>query len=109
MKKEKLHPILKILIGLFVLYVILFSLSKSGYYDKKIRDKTAFTEKQIAQFESDVANGLEVDIEEYLPKEEDYSNALTKGANAISRRLSKILTNNSKNIVDFLKALFIGK
>ena len=106
--KKKIHPILKILIGLFVIYVIVYSLGKSGYYDKKIREKTAFTEKQIAQFESDVANGVEVDVQNYFPEEVDYSNVFTKSANSISRRLAKILNNNSKNLLDFLKTLFIG-
>ncbi len=108
MKKKKLHPILKILIVLFVFYVILYSLAKTGYYDKRIRDKTTFTEQQIAQFEADIAAGNNVDTQKYLPEVHDYSNVLTRSANAITHKLSLLLTNNSQNIIDFIKALFIG-
>ena len=108
MKKNKLHPVLKILIVLFIFYVILYTLAQTGYYDKRIRDKATFTQEQINAFESDVASGNEVDVGQYLPKAQDYSNVLTKGAYAITHKLSLLLTNNSKNIIDFLKALFIG-
>lgn len=108
MKKKKLHPILKLLIILFCFYVILYTLSKTGYYDKQIRTKTSFTKEQIEAFESDIAAGNEITIGKYLPESEDYSNILTKGANAITHRLSIIFTKNSKNIIEFLKALFIG-
>ncbi len=108
MKKKKLHPILKILIVLFCFYVILYTLNKTGYYDKVIRDKTTFTQQQIEKFESDIAAGADISMEDYLPEKPDYSNFLTKSANTITHKLSIILTNNSKNILDFLKALFLG-
>ena len=108
MPKKKLHPILKILLVLFVFYVILYALAKTGYYDKRIKDKTTFTQEKIQEFENDIAQGETINMGEYLPKKEDYANILTKSANAFTHKLSLILTNNSDNIIAFFKALFIG-
>ena len=108
MKKKKGSWFFRILIVLFIMYIALFMASQTGYYDKKVRDKTIMTEQQIKKFEDDVANNKTMDIASYLPKTPDYSNFLTKSANKIENKLEKILNNEAPNVWNFIKSLFIN-
>lgn len=109
MEKEKKSSIfIKILAVLLFLYIILFVLKESGYYERKMQEKVAMTKDQIAVFESDIANNVATDIIDYLPKEKDYSSVFTKGANDLANNLGNAIDNNFKGIFAFIKSLFIG-
>ena len=57
-----------------------------GYKDKRLENKTLYTEEMIKQFESDVKNGKEIDINDYLTYEEvDYSNKSSELGEKISK------------------------
>lgn len=103
-----MHPALRLLAILFVFYVGLFITMKTGYHQKATRDKALLTENKIDQFESDVASNKTIDVISYLPKKEDYSNSFTNAAYGLSKRLSKVVSNKSKSVIAFFKALFIG-
>lgn len=107
MKKKKMHPVLKILLVLFVLYTGLYIMDEAGYYEKSMKDKVFTTKEQIEKFEKDIKDNKNVESQSYLPKTKDYSNVFTKSALAVSKKLNKILTNSSKNAFDFLKTLFL--
>lgn len=108
MKKKEPNWFMRILTLLFIVYVFLFILNKTGYYEKNVRDKTIMTEEQIKQFEDDVANNIAVDINSYLPEKVDYSNFFTKGANLVSKSLGNVLDSKADNVWEFIKSLFIG-
>jgi len=108
MKKKKGNWFFRILTFLFIIYVALFISLHTGYYEKTVRDRTLMTEEKIKEFEEDVANNMIVDIKDYLPPEEDYSNFFTKSATTISGTLGNILDNKAENVWDFIKTLFIG-
>lgn len=108
MKKKKGNWFFRILMVLFVIYVALFISLHTGYYEKMVRDRTLMTEEKILEFENDVANNMVVDIKDYLPVEEDYSNFFTKSASTISTVLGKLLDDKTENIWEFIKTLFIG-
>ena len=63
--KKKNNWFKRILIILILLFISLYISSVSGYYEAKISDKVALTDKEIKQFEQDVMNGKEVDLNNY--------------------------------------------
>lgn len=98
----------KILFIFFIIYVALFIANETGYYEKRVRDKTITTQNQLEQFEKDLADNKELDLIDYFPKEVDYSNVFTKSANNISNKLSVIIDNNADSLWEFIKTLFIS-
>ncbi len=71
-------------------------------YKYKLTEKKELTEKQIEKFENDIKNGIEIDIDEYIVKDKDYSNKITKTnkkiSNTISRFFKKIFEYFLRNI-----------
>ena len=106
MKKHNFFKTLFILV--FLLFLALFIASKTGYYEKSVKDKTYLTNKKLKEFEKDISEGKNVDAKDYFPKEVDYSNIFTKSANNISNKIGLMVNYKAKNIWDFIKTLFIS-
>ena len=106
MKKHNFFKTLFILV--FLLFLALFIASKTGYYEKSVKDKTYLTNKKLTEFEKDISEGKNVDAKDYFPKEVDYSNIFTKSANNISNKIGLVVNYKAKNIWDFIKTLFIS-
>lgn len=106
MKKHNFFKTLLILV--FLLFLALFIASKTGYYEKSVKDKTFLTNKKLKEFEKDISEGKDVDAKDYLPKEVDYSNVFTKSANNISNKIGLVVNSKAKNVWDFIKTLFIS-
>ena len=106
MKKHNFFKTLFILV--FLLFLALFIASKTGYYEKSVKDKTYLTNKKLKEFEKDISEGKNVDAKDYFPKEVDYSNVFTKSANNISNKIGLVVNYKVKNIWDFIKTLFIS-
>lgn len=106
MKKHNFFKTLFILV--FLLFLALFIASKTGYYEKSVKDKTYLTNKKLKEFEKDISEGKNVDAKDYFPKEVDYSNVFTKSANNISNKIGLVVNYKAKNVWDFIKTLFIS-
>ena len=106
MKKHNFFKTIFILV--FLLFLALFIASKTGYYEKSVKDKTYLTNKKLKEFEKDISEGKNVDAKDYFPKEVDYSNIFTKSANNISNKIGLVVNYKAKNIWDFIKTLFIS-
>ena len=106
MKKHNFFKTLFILV--FLLFLALFIASKTGYYEKSVKDKTYLTNKKLKEFEKDISEGKNVDAKDYFPKEVDYSNVFTKSANNISNKIGLVVNYKAKNIWDFINTLFIS-
>ena len=106
MKKHNFFKTLFILV--FLLFLALFIASKTGYYEKSVKDKTYLTNKKLKEFEKDISEGKNVDAKDYFPKEVDYSNVFSKSANNISNKIGLVVNYKAKNIWDFIKTLFIS-
>lgn len=105
----KKHNFLKTLfILVFLLFLALYIASKTGYYEKSVKDKTYLTNKKLKEFEKDISEGKNVDAKDYFPKEVDYSNVFTKSANNISNKIGLVVNSKAKNVWDFIKTLFIS-
>ena len=96
-KKKKLNWFKITLIFLFIIYISLYALNATGYYDGNIRRKVEFTESQIKEFEEDIANGKVVDIESYLEDQnKDYTNNASKLGYTLSKNVDDFLNKASK-------------
>lgn len=91
MKQTK---IIKCLISiLMIFYVVIYIASSTGYYEYKNYKKMVLTEEQINKFEEDVREGKEIDLEDYLIKEENNTdNKLSKLGRRISFTISGGMT-----------------
>lgn len=74
---------------LVVLFLALYFGQSTGYYDISKGKKTALTNEAIKRFESDVSSGKEIIASNYLEKEKNYSNKLSKLGIGISNLIEK--------------------
>ena len=91
---------------LFLIFLGIYFAGKNGYY-KSLNTKKELTEEQIMKFEEDIKNNVEVDLNDYLPKNTSYSNFVSRGAYNLSRVLSDLLNDKCKDIWQLIKTLFI--
>jgi hypothetical protein len=104
MKHKKVFKLFIYLI--LMLFLFSYIIEKSGYYEYNLQDKKNLTEEEIKQFESDVKNGKDIDINDYLKSNKvDYSNKLTKTASTVSLNLNKYLKKTLNNTFDILGKL----
>ena len=107
MKKKKMHPILKILICLFIVYIAFFIANISGYYEGKIKDEVIVTEEGIKEFEEKVQNGEEIDITAFLKNDRvDYSSGMSNLGDNLTSGLEVFITDGMKFVSDVVKSLF---
>ena len=80
-----------------IIFISSYLIASSGYYEYTMQQKTIITNEKIKEFENDVKNNEDIDIKEYLKKEEvDYSNKFTtlvynisENSNELTRKLIK--------------------
>lgn len=106
-KNKKLHPILKIMVALFVVFIALFIANMSGYYESKIREGTTITEDKIKEFEEKIQNGEEIDIEAFLNNDRvDYSNKISNLGEKLTVNIETVFKDGMHIIGNILKSLF---
>lgn len=95
MKEDKKNKVVNKIFGwflfiLFITFVTLYISQATGYYEYEQARKTAFTKEQIEQFEKDVKDGKEIDINKYLDNtNKNYQSNLSKLTLNISEGISK--------------------
>ena len=84
--------ILKLTIILItVIFVASYFVSESGYYEYTMQQRSIITNEKIKEFEEDVKNNANIDLKEYLKKEQvDYSNKFTNLVYNISDNSNKL-------------------
>lgn len=104
--KKKTNPFLRLIFLLFLVFIFLYLMVNTGYYESKIAKETLLTDKKIKQFEHDVKIGKTIDIENYYEEEKDYSSIVSKAGKQITGKLSIGLEGFFKNSGKILKKLF---
>lgn len=101
---NKANRILKIIILTnFIIFSALYISQSVGYFDYKNSKKVALTSKQIRQFEKDVSEGKDVDINNYIEANQtNYQNKISKVGLSISQTTEKII---QKIITEIFKVL----
>lgn len=108
-KKKKTNWFFRIVVLLFILYLSLSIAMETGYYESKLNEKTMLTEEGIKQFEQDVREGKNVDINNYITeKNRDFSNGATKTGVFLSSIVQDFMSKGITGMADLFKKLFIG-
>lgn len=74
---------------LVVLFLLLFFVG-DFVYRNKLTTKTILTEEQIKKFEEDVKNGVNIDINDYVVRDKNYQNNVTRVNDTISSIINKV-------------------
>lgn len=94
---------------LLITFITLYLSQATGYYEYELHQKVVLTEEKIRQFEKDVAEGKNIDIEDYLENtNKNYSNKASSIGYYLSSTIGKYVR---IGIEEALKALnkFIGE
>lgn len=75
---------------LLVLFFALVIMSYTGIYEYQVKKKTDLTAENIEKFEKDVKEGKDVEVKDYLEKEKDNSNAISKLTFNASKTVGKL-------------------
>lgn len=110
MKKKTKNKIFKFVFMVFFLsFLVIYFSELTGYYEYQNHKKATLTEEQIRKFESDVASGKEVDINEYLVvNNTTYNNNLSKLTSKLSDSISNIVESGVESTFKFLSKLVEG-
>lgn len=92
--------------ALLIIYISLYALNVTGYYDSNLRRKVEFTEEQIAEFERDIAEGNPVDIKDYLKDQtKDYTNNVSNFGYRLSVQIDAIFNRGITGLLKILSKL----
>ena len=98
---------MKILLAFFLVFIALYVALESGYYDIKMGRKATITEEKLQEFESDVKNGKEVDLKDYLTDDYiDYSSGMSRFGSKIGSSLDKLMDGGIDGFLNLLGSLF---
>lgn len=99
-----IHQFSKILLIIFFISFLTLYLSKnSGYFEYQQYKKTSFTKEQIQQFEQDIRDGKNIDINNYLENEDkDYSNKMSNLGLFLSKKMEKFIKLSMDKMVKYL-------
>ena len=78
---------------LIITYIVIYVASSTGYYEYRNYKKMILTEEQINKFENDISEGKEIDLEDYIIKEDiNNGNKISKLGRRISFTISGGMT-----------------
>ena len=81
----------------------MFFTSGNGYYEYELNKKTTLTKEAILKFEQDIKDGKEIDVNNYLIKEnKDYNNKFSNFGRNLSNNIGKVFSEGVKLIFDSL-------
>jgi len=91
---------------LFAIFMTLYISQATGYYDYEQYQKTELTKEKIAQFEQDVKDGKEIQVENYLESvHTDYNNKASKAGLKISNTIQKCVKSGINMTLTFFGVL----
>ena len=107
MKTKLRTKVFRIILSmLFIVYITLFISNKYGYYEYKKHEQVTLTAEQIVNFENDVKNGKEVNIESYLANSKpNYQTKFSKLGLDISNGISSFVKGGVESIFQKLNKL----
>ena len=98
--KKKTNYFKHILYATIFLFLIVYIVGSTGYYENTLNNKTMLTTKKIEEFENDILNKEFIDIKDYIQKEDkDYSNIFTDTGEKINSSLLSFLNGGFKEVV----------
>jgi len=101
--------IIKLIIVItIVVFIVSYLVSESGYYEYTMQQRSIITNEKIKEFEEDVKNNENIDLKEYLEREQvDYTNKFTTlvynisdNSNKLARKAIKYLFKKLGSLVE---------
>lgn len=99
--------VVKYILGIiFVVFIISYVISESGYYEYNLRNKSVMTSEAMERFENDLEEGKDVLMEDYIVNTtKDYTSRLTIGTNKISMNINSLLKKSIERVFRFASRL----
>lgn len=95
-----------ILVVIIIIFTASYVISESGYYEYTMQQRTIITNEKIKEFEQDVKDNKDIDLIEYLEKDNiNYSNKITTFVYNISDTSNKLARKVIKTIFKKLGSL----
>ena len=79
-----------VIFTLLILYSTLYVTQALGYYEYSNSKTNALTNDAIKKFEGDVKSGKNIKASDYIKKENDYNNNLSKSGLALSNFIENV-------------------
>lgn len=105
MKKKKNNKVVIVLLGLFLVYISLFITQQTGYYEVINHNKAKMTEENMKKFESDVKNGKNITLTDYLDEDKDYTSSVGNIGYETSEFIEMVMSKGLKRTGVFLARL----
>ncbi len=97
----------RILILLFIIFLINYFSVQTGYYQNKIYERTVLTEEGKREFENDIQNGLELDVRDYITDEYvDTTNGFDKVGRKLGEEVDDFINHKVVKIMNFFSKFF---
>jgi ABC-type dipeptide/oligopeptide/nickel transport system permease component len=91
---------------LFAIFLTLYISQATGYYDYEQYKKTELTEEKIAQFEQDIKDGKEININNYMSSvQTDYNNKISSAGLKVSSTINKYVKSGINGVLAFFGVL----
>ena len=101
--KKKVSSIFKFtILTLLLIFIVIYVSDMKGYYAYSNYKKSILTEEGIRKFEEDIESGRAIDVNDYIEKDKDYSNNISRATLKVSNKLSSFIR---KGIVDFFDSI----
>ena len=98
--------VMAIMFILFIIFLIIYCSSSTNYYEYSNHKKVLITNEKIEEFEKDVSEGKNVNINDYIKDEsKDYSNNITKIGDFISTNILNISNKIIKISYNFISKI----
>lgn len=89
---------------LVIIFLVMIFTSSSGYYEYELSKKTTLTHEAIEKFEQDLKDGKNIDIDDYVVKEEkNYDNRISKMGNSISNKIDNVMSTSIKYLFKYIE------
>lgn len=107
MKKKKKNKLFNFIFMIFFLsFLVVYFSELAGYYEYKNYKRKELTKEQIEQFESDIASGKQIDLNDYLIVDnKKYNNKLSVLASKLSDGVSNLVESGIESTFKFLSNL----
>lgn len=95
-----------ILVVAFLSFLITYVIGISGYYEYELSNKRIMTEEKMKQFEEDVKNNENIDLNDYVVNTQvDYTNKFTDTVTNASLVLNKYLKKSIESVFKIINKM----
>lgn len=95
-----------VFIILLVAFLTLYISNETGYFEYQQRQNVVLTDKKIKEFENDIKNGVNLDLESYLENtKKNYNNKASRIGLFVSKKIGEYTKGGIEKTFKFLNDL----